>query len=551
MKFDYGELGYERKSILAARKRIESFLSDKGISLNLDTPEFHTDAVTLKELKIAAIMDEFTFFCYQPECVLFGISPDNFEQELASFQPDMLFVESAWNGNHGLWKDKIAHGSKEYFALASYCHKKHIPIIFWNKEDPFHFEDFLIIAKTADFVFTTDSDMIPQYRSRLGTNSIYHLHFAAQPRIHNPIEIGNRQDKFCFAGAYYRCYPERAEVFERFAQVFLSTKGLAIYDREYGKRHLAYKFPSKYKPYILGNLKADEIEKAHKGYIFGINMNTVTSSSTMFSRRVFELMASNTVTVGNYAKGLENYFGNRTICTNDANVLIDKLENYCATKAAVHKYRLLGLREILTAHLYEDRLSDIVKTVYNLSLKKSLPCITVISQVQNELEYQWIMEEFKTQTYEKKQLFLFYGDELALGIPDISSNEHTMQSLLGDTVSSEYIAYFHPWDYYAPNYLYDLIYTLRYCDSRIIGKNAFYSITESSLHHHSGTPYCYGDNVAVRRAIINIEFVSRMTIQDFFTLNALWGRVFYIDEWNYCENTHCVKCKDVEDMELF
>ena len=67
MKFDYGELGYERKSILAARKRIESFLSDKGISLNLDTPEFHTDAVTLKELKIAAIMDEFTFFCYQPE----------------------------------------------------------------------------------------------------------------------------------------------------------------------------------------------------------------------------------------------------------------------------------------------------------------------------------------------------------------------------------------------------------------------------------------------------------------------------------------------------
>ncbi len=550
MKFDYGELGNARQNILTSRKRIEKFLSEKGVSLNLDAPEFRTAATSLKELKIAAIVDEFTLLCYRPECVLFEVSPDNFERELDSFHPDMLFVESAWNGNHGLWREKIAHGSREYFLLADYCRKKNIPIIFWNKEDPFHFKDFLIIAKTADFVFTTDSDMIPFYRSRLETEKIYHLHFAAQPRLHNPIELGERQDKFCFAGAYYRCYPERAEVFERFAEVFLSTRGLAIYDREYGKKRSVYRFPSKYRPYILGNLRPDEIEKAHKGYTFGINMNTVTSSSTMFSRRVFELMASNTVTVGNYAKGLDNYFGGMTICTNDTNTLIDRLEKYCATEAAVHKYRLLGLREILRAHLYEDRLNEITNTVYNLNLKEPLPCITIISQVQNELECQWILEEFNAQTYENKQLLLFYEDAPARKTLTAVSNGYTLQNRLGDVVSSRYVAYFHPQDYYAANYLYDLIHTLRYCDSRLIGKDAFYSNQGGNLCHHSGTLYSYGDSVAVRRAIIDIELVSQMTIQDFLSLNALWGKAFYIDEWNYCENTHCAKCHDVEDMEL-
>lgn len=550
MKFDYGKLEDARRGILTSRKRIEKFLTDRGVSLNLDAPAFRTDAAALKELKIAAIMDEFTFFCYQPECQLFEVSPDNFERELDSFHPDMLFVESAWNGNHGLWRDKIAHGSKEYFSLAAYCRQKHVPIIFWNKEDPFHFEDFLIIAKTADFVFTTDSDMIPLYRTRLETEKVHHLHFAAQPKLHNPIEIGKRQDKYCFAGAYYRCYPERAEIFERFAEIFLSTRGLAIYDREYGKKRSAYRFPSKYRPYILGSLRPDEIEKAYKGYAFGINMNTVTSSSTMFARRIFELMASNTVVVGNYAKGLDNYFSRMTICTNDTDALIEKLDKYCATEAAVHKYRLLALRAVLTEHLYEDRLNNIAKTVYHLNLKKELPCITVISQVQSELEYQWIMQEFESQTYEKKRLFLFSGEESAHTLPDMISGGYTLKSHLADLASSGYVAYFHPKDYYAANYLYDLIYTLRYCDSRMIGKDAFYSKRESDLHYHSGALYSHGDNIAVRRSIIDITSISQMTIQSFLSLSTLQGKAFYIDEWNYCENAHCAKCHDVEDMEL-
>lgn len=550
MQFDFAGLDKKRQEIYTSRKQTESLLADKGIVVESDSAEFCTEATSLKELRIAAIMDEFTLCCYQPECTLLEVSPEHFEQELDAFLPDMLFVESAWNGNHGLWKDKLAHGSREYFSLARYCTNKNIPIIFWNKEDPFHFDDFLLIAKSADYIFTTDSDMIPAYQSHIGFDRVYHLHFAAQPRLHNPLEIGTRQDKFCFAGAYYRCYPKRVDVFERFAQIFISTKGLAIYDREYGKKRSAYKFPAKYKPYILGTLKADEIEKAHKGYVFGINMNTVVSSSTMFSRRVFELMASNTVTVGNYARGLDNYFGQRTVCTDDAKMLAAKLEKYCSTEADIHKYRLLGLREILTSHLYEDRLNEIASKVYGINLKKELPCITVVAQVQNPKEAQWILAEYKAQTYMKKRLLIFFGDELITEGFDQSNPSDIAQKRFETLGESGYVACFNPLDYYACNYLYDMVYSLRYCEAPIVGKDAYYSMHSGSLQYHSGHLYCYGDGIAVRRAIIDVALIEHMSIKEFLALRDLPGRALYIDEWNYCENTLFTRQPAVEDMEL-
>lgn len=549
MKFDFKELESELPKINASKRRAVKFLSEKGISLNLPPVDFEINVASLKEIKIAAIMDEFTLHCYQPECSLLQVSPEHFREELDFYLPDMLFVESAWNGNGGLWKDKIANGSAEYFALAEYCKQKRIPVIFWNKEDPVHFNDFLHVAKTADYVFTTDRDVIPKYRRILESDKIYHLHFAAQPKLHNPIEIEKRQDKFCFAGTYYRCYPERAEAFNCFARFFLSTRGLAIYDREYKKKKSAYRFPRIYKPYILGTLKPDEIEKAYKGYFFGINMNTITASSTMFSRRVFELMASNTIVVGNYAKGLDNYFGDMTICTDDAGVLADMLEERCSNEGDIHKYRLRGLREVLTSHLYEDRLNDIVRMIYGVNLKADLPGITVISEIHSYREGAWLKKEFDSQCYSKKNLILFFPDNPdrkseMFGYPVIDS----LSSSIGEIIASGYVSYFHPEDYYAPNYLFDLIYTLRYRDSKLIAKDAYHCIENGTVKYRKGSLYSSGNSVATRRAIIDREFIAHMSIRDFLVSDTINGPSFYIDEWNYCENAHYVKCNNVVDI---
>src|SRR5699024_8067205 len=70
--------------------------------------------------------------------------------------------------------------------LLSVCRRLGIPTVFWNKEDPPHFEDFLPLAELCDVVFTSDVRLVPEYRARLGHDRVAALPFAAQPAIHNP-----------------------------------------------------------------------------------------------------------------------------------------------------------------------------------------------------------------------------------------------------------------------------------------------------------------------------------------------------------------------------
>ncbi|MFP3454528.1 DUF3880 domain-containing protein, partial [Bacillus sp. SIMBA_154] len=78
--------------------------------------------------------------------------------------------------------------SQEVLGIVLWCRDHKIPTIFWNKEDPVHFETFLTTAKLFDFVFTTDIDCIHRYKAALGHDRVYLLPFAAQPLVNNPVE---------------------------------------------------------------------------------------------------------------------------------------------------------------------------------------------------------------------------------------------------------------------------------------------------------------------------------------------------------------------------
>lgn len=144
--------------------------------------------------------------------------PDNWHAELEAFQPEVLFIESAWRGKDELWGSKVGHCSQELQSIVAWCRDRHIPTMFWNKEDPVHFETFLTTAQLFDFVFTTDMDCIHRYKAALGHEHVYFLPFACQPAVHNPIEKYERKDAFCFAGAYYVRYPERTRDLESFVK---------------------------------------------------------------------------------------------------------------------------------------------------------------------------------------------------------------------------------------------------------------------------------------------------------------------------------------------
>lgn len=507
---------------------------------------------SLKELRVACIMDSFSYDSYKEECNLMQITPGNWQQEIDGFAPDMLFVESAWQGKDNLWYRKIANISKEYFAVTSYCQDKGIPVIFWNKEDPVWTDTFLPAAKCADIVFTTDIDCIPKYKECLNSDKVYLLHFAAQPKVHNPLEKYERKDKFCFAGAYYHRYPKRSKVFDEFSKVFIDLKGFDIYDRNYRNSRPEHTFPEIYNSYIIGKLEPEEIDVAYKGYYYGINMNSVDQSQTMFARRVFEMMASNTVSVGNFSRGVKNFFGDLTISTNDDKTLKESLKKYCKEEVIYRKYRLLGLRRVLAEHLYEDRLSYIVEKVFGVKLKKEFPQISLIMQAEENVEEGIHM--FSSFNYANKRLYII-GEKID-GVDDKNikflTNDQAEKVGISEIVGKGLVGNLCASNYYGKNYLLDLCLTKRYSDAMAFGKGAFYQFNGKKISLFAKErAYRKIERLLTDRSIFSGEMKSicNLSLKEFARLRYIDdSEMISIDEFNFCEGYSGDQCGMVDDL---
>lgn len=492
-----------------------------------------------KRLKVAAIMDEFTYYCYAPECDLMQVTPDDFKEELDGFEPDLLFIESVWRGKDNLWRFKLHDNMEAITALTKYCHKKNIPVVFWSKEDPVHFGVFIRTAALADFVFTTDADCVELYKAHLGHDNVFYLPFAAQPAQHNPIEEYERQDKFCFAGSFYVKYQERSKVFLELAPLF-KEYGLDIYDRNYKKGETDtntqstsvaspivqnYYFPEELRGCILGGLPYSEISRAYKGYKYGINMTSMVQSGFMFARRVFELLACNTVTVSNYSRGLALFFGDLLIATDNKEHMKKKLTSFCSTELDYRRYRLAGLRHVLSSHLYEDRLERIADKVLGKSIKQPLPEILVVCFEDDKR----IREMFEKQTYEKKRLLVADSCmELA-------------------NFSFDFVTVFSAQDYYGKNYLMDLALSTRFSSDLIVGKAAYYS--GGVLTYPEKTYIRITEPVELRRQMAaKVCFEKGMKVRELTSFHPIC-EILALDEFNYCENAK--ECAQAEDMEIY
>lgn len=544
----------KRDSIL--QKLVEMGIDPKNLQTGQQQLSYQLEGIqSLKDLKVACIMDRFTLDSYSPECRLLELTPDNWKNEIDAFQPDLLFIESAWEGKDKLWYKKIANGSKEYFELTSYCRECNIPIVFWNKEDPIYTDVFMQAAQMADFVFTTDIDCVKKYKDTLKHDRVYFLHFAAQPKVHNPIEKYERKDKYCFAGAYYHRYKKRAEVFDKFADLFIKTKGYDIFDRNYKNSRPEHAFPNRYAPYILGRLEPSQIDIAYKGYNYGVNMNSVDQSQTMFARRVFEMLASNTVTVGNYSRGVKNLFGDLTICTNDSQTLEQALKKWCGDTKTYRKYRLAGLRRVLSSHLYEDRLSYIVEKVFGSDLKQRLPKIVMFAEAQTEDEKENILRCFRQQTYENRELYMI-GDGISSLQEEVKVKTVCRAEFEAFSWSQwgkdTYIGRLSGKNYYGPNYLMDLVLTLRYADYEGIGKRGYYVFSDQTVQGKNlDSVYKEITQIRADRGIFQSSYCEqKMDLPKNF-LTAEWiegGHLFAADEFNFCENWCAQSCEEVDDL---
>ena len=499
-----------------------------------------------KSLKMACVMDEFTFGSYDPEANLLQLTPHNWQAELEAFKPQLLFIESAWRGKDELWGSKVGHNASELQNIVHWCKLHQVPTVFWNKEDPVHFETFLTTAKQFDHVFTTDMDCIHRYKAALGHNQVYFLPFACQPTIHNPIERYERKDAFCFAGAYYVRYPERTRDLGNFVEKLTRFKPVEIYDRNFGKDDPNYQFPAEYQPFIVGTLKFNEIDRAYKGYNYAINLNSIKQSQTMFARRVYELLGCNTMTLSNYSRGVRLMFGDLVITTDSGDEMVRRLERLAADPETSDKLRLAALRKVMQEHTYEQRLGYVMAKVTGTSQAHVLPSVAVVAYAKTTEQVEQLLASFQRQTLEGCTLHILLGKKAKAPSTEarvnfIASGEAKGQILSQVVGDVSWVAGFVAQDYYGPNYLLDLALATRYSQACAFGKIEHFQGDGAAIQlQNLGRAYHKSTSLAVRSALVKADGIQledfTTWVRELDTLSLDEGRLLAIDRYNYCRD---------------
>lgn len=315
-------------------------------------------------MKVGVILDDFSYYNFSPEFQAIKISSKNFMNDIKNI--DMLFVESAWAGNNNQWRLVIGPNNRwvdgAINSIINVCKKRGIPTVFWNKEDPVHFKNFLWLAKKFDFVFTTDDGSINKYRSALKHNRIYALPFAAQPMYQYPSVLSGRNKNPCFAGTYWnKQHLHRKKQMECVLKPCIPY-GLHIYDRK-KVGGAGNSFPGPYDKCVVGGVPFLELMNKYRNYRFFVNVNIVTNSNTMFSRRVFEIASCGTPILSYPSLGMKRVFGDSIVFSDSEEKSREYIRNILSNDAYWEELSIKGIKVVYGKNTYSHRFDRICRIV--------------------------------------------------------------------------------------------------------------------------------------------------------------------------------------------
>lgn len=388
--------GFEVKAE-ASRKGPASPAIEDDLGI-LGWPEYRINSKPV----VLAVMDEFTTGCFENDVALILPRPDNWRALAEKYKPEVFFIESAWKGNGGSWQYRVAEYAnrpgEEVADMALYASENDIPMVFWNKEDPVHHQKFMVTAKMVDHVFTTDANMLDSYREKTGNQSVHSLPFAAQPALHFPAVLEGRHNQSCFAGSWYGDRHEARGESMRWLLRAANRHGLVIFDRNHGSGN--FTFPDEYHSSIQGGLPYKELCAEYRRYRVFLNVNSVTESPTMFSRRVFELMACGTPVVSTFARGIEELFESKAVWLVDSEEQADEaIRTLLSDDAEWRRRSLAGIRDVFANHTYAHRLNQLFGQIGLATRLPVDPEVLLFGLAENEGEVERLTDIARTQRY--------------------------------------------------------------------------------------------------------------------------------------------------------
>lgn len=539
--------------------------------------EFRKAAPRRRDLKVGVILDDFTRTAFSFEWELLELRKGLWHAQLSQTRIDFLFVESAWNGNSGSWKYQLTGPTgpaRELIELVEWCRGQGIPTVFWNKEDPPHYEDFLAAAKLFDHVFTSDSDRIPNYVRDLGHGRVATLPFAAQPAIHNPVRPGHgwHSRGVAFAGMYFaHKYPERRTQMNLLLGAAITESEvdgakLEIFSRQLGGDK-NYQFPQPFDKYVVGTLAYPQMLTAYRAYKVFLNVNSVTESPSMCARRIFEITASGTPVVSTPSLAISQFFKDDEVLVAASKPQAENMLRMLTASAefnerVVHKAQ----RRIWRQHTYAHRAELIVRAVApQLGRSVDLPSVsalvstirphqlehvfqTVGSQVGVDMELVLLTHGFTTDKDQLDDLANTYGVSKykVLFAPGTLTLGECL-NLCVEASTGAVLTKMDDDDFYSQNYMGDLLHALSYSGADVVGKQAHYmhfhssrvTVLRAAHKEHRFSRLVMGPTITARREIFEAHpFEARSRGEDTAFLKsvaAAKGSIYSADRFNYCQ----------------
>ena len=502
------------------KKNTTWIISEKNTELEVSSETEIPKTENLRDLRVAAILGRELSDGLGPECCLTALSCVGWKKELEESLAELLLIESVKEDN-AQWEEEIRRCGAILSELTDFCHEKQIPVVFWDTEKPDCFGNYLFVANKADLVFTVDAEKILKYRMHLCHDKVFHLHFAAQPAVSNLIGRYPRSSKIGVSESLFQQYKEHWNV-----------------------------LPCSQQNGILDCI-CDEVADFKRNAYVAV-MNPVTQNQTYFAPEVFHAIASNTMVVSNYCRGVKNYFGDLVLCTDDTKTFLSDFYRNDANKYQIEKLRLLALRKVLSEHLYEDRLAAIAEKLFPEIRKTEQPSVCVLAWVTSQEEANRVREMCGKQSYRKKQLLLISDASISdcepgRVIPKIQFDREKA----GIVCQSDYLACFSAEDWYGSNYILDLILATRLGDFDAIGKAEYLlSFPREPIRCGKGKEYQREEAIALRRMILKTQLVAE-SLGATLHKNKLWNaNTLSVDALNYCENWKRCCCEAAEDLIL-
>ncbi|TVT28880.1 hypothetical protein FO441_00955 [Salinicoccus cyprini] len=346
---------------------------------NFESPDTVKSGLYKKNnINIGIICDEFLFYSLKDTANFFYVPYTGDIQVNKTF--DILLVVSSWRGLDYSW-DYVANPNgqkrKALIELVRSYKENNIVTVFYSKEDPVSYNQYLSLAKECDFIFTSAIESVDDYKRDTQNENVDYLEFGVNPLYHNPIGKDMSNDylnkQITFAGSWMKRYPERnRDALDIFEGVNKTNYDLCIIDRQYERKMERYHFPS----YLIRNISAtlphERLMKLHKATMWGINLNSVKDSSTMFANRVYELQAMGNIIISNFNKGVHSNFPHIQFPSDRKDV-----EKFLTTISFQEQKRLIakGISDVMLNHSAFHRVK---KMLDSLGMTTSLKNASVL-----------------------------------------------------------------------------------------------------------------------------------------------------------------------------